>query len=392
MLAGLLVLGGGGWFAYERLIERTDAIATVTTKRIRTHLLAAVDDAYRRDLAQAEQAADWQERERQREAAEAQRAAQLARVDDLAAYFAEIERQGETTSVFKELTRILQEPGGGVTEALAYMETKRPSILERVRARQAAARERNRAELEPLLTSARLYATQGQADAARGLYGEVLELEPNWPSALHNSLWFLIEQGDLAVIRGSLPDAKRDYAEAQARAERLAAADPSNAGWQHDLSVSLIKVGDIKAAQGDLAGALSAYEESNAILERLAAADPSNAGWQRELSVSLNKVGGIKAAQGDLAGALSAYEESKAIRERLAAADPSNAGWQRDLVVSLWQLSAEGLAAPEDARGYLERALEILEALDVAGRLHGDHRGWSALVRQRLQALDTAGN
>ena len=61
-------------------------------------------------------------------------------------------------------------------------------------------------------------------------------------------------------------------------------------------------------------------------------------------------------------------------------------------MVSLWDLSAEGLATPEDARGYLERALEMLEALDAAGRLHGDHRGWSALVRQRLQALDTAGN
>jgi hypothetical protein len=94
-------------------------------------------------------------------------------------------------------------------------------------------------------------------------------------------------------------------------------------------------------------------------------------------------------AQGDLAGALSAYEESKAIAERLAASDPSNAGWQRDLVVSLWKLSADGLAAPRDAREYLKRVLEILDALDAAGRRHGDHSVWSALVRQRLQALDT---
>ena len=197
-------------------------------------LLTAVEDAYRDDLAQAEQASDWQERERRREAAEAQRAAQLARIDDLAASFAAIERQGESTSVFKELTRILQEQG--VTPALAYMETKRPTILKRVRARQAAARERDRAELEPLLASARLYATQGQADAARGLYGEVLELEPDWPSALHESLGFLIEQGDLAVIHGSLPDAKRDYAEAQARAERLLEVEPKNPQWQRDSS------------------------------------------------------------------------------------------------------------------------------------------------------------
>jgi hypothetical protein len=40
------------------------------------------------------------------------------------------------------------------------------------------------------------------------------------------------------------------------------------------------------SAQGDLAGALKAYRESLAVRARLAAADPSNAGWQRDLSVS----------------------------------------------------------------------------------------------------------
>ncbi len=39
-------------------------------------------------------------------------------------------------------------------------------------------------------------------------------------------------------------------------AEKLAAADPGNAGWQRDLSVSLNKIGDVRQAQGDLAGAL----------------------------------------------------------------------------------------------------------------------------------------
>ena len=39
-------------------------------------------------------------------------------------------------------------------------------------------------------------------------------------------------------------------------------------------------------AQGDLSGALAAYRQSLAVSERLAAADPSNAGWQRDLWVS----------------------------------------------------------------------------------------------------------
>ena len=116
--------------------------------------------------------------------------------------------------------------------------------------------------------------------------------------------------------------------------ERLAKADPGNAGWQRDLSVSHDKIGDVQRAQGDLAAALTSYQASLAIAERLAKADPGNAGWQRDLSVSHDKIGDVQRAQGDLAAALTSYQASLAIRERLAKADPGNAGWQRDLSVS----------------------------------------------------------
>ncbi len=44
-------------------------------------------------------------------------------------------------------------------------------------------------------------------------------------------------------------------------------------------------------AQGDLAAALTNYQASLAIRERLAQADPGNAGWQRDLAVSFGRVG-----------------------------------------------------------------------------------------------------
>jgi len=50
-------------------------------------------------------------------------------------------------------------------------------------------------------------------------------------------------------------------------------------------------------------------------------------------------------------------------------------------------LSGEGLAAPEAARGHLQRAVEILEALAAAGKLHGEHREWPERFRRRLQEL-----
>ena len=159
--------------------------------------------------------------------------------------------------------------------------------------------------------------------------------------------------GDVLRAQGDLAGMLKAYREMQTILARLAAADPSNAGWQGDLSVSQGKIGDVLRAQGDLAGALEAHRETQTILALLMAADPSNAGYQRNLSVTHNKVGDVLRAQGDLAGALKAHRESLAVAARLAAADPSNAGWQRDLAsahcfvgIVLWQ------------QGELEQALE----------------------------------
>jgi hypothetical protein len=46
----------------------------------------------------------------------------------------------------------------------------------------------------------------------------------------------------------------------------------------------------VQQAQGDLAAALTSYQADLAIAERLAKADPGNAGWQRDLSASFTKL------------------------------------------------------------------------------------------------------
>ena len=178
--------------------------------------------------------------------------------------------------------------------------------------------------------------------------------------------------------QGNLAAALTSYQASLAIAERLAKADPGNAGWQRDLSVSHNKIGDVQQAQGNLAGgadklpgragdqasvwrkptpatpagsatsrsrttrsatcsvaqgnlaaALTSYRAVAAIAERLAKADPGNAGWQRDLSVSHNKIGDVQLAQGDLAAALTSYQaalddcraagESRPRQRRLAA-------------------------------------------------------------------------
>ena len=91
-------------------------------------------------------------------------------------------------------------------------------------------------------------------------------------------------------------------------------------------SVAYDKIGDVLLAQGKLAEALASYREDLAITSRLAAADPSNASWQRDLSVSYNKVGDALVAQGKLDEALASYREGLAIRARLAKSDPEQCG------------------------------------------------------------------
>ena len=189
------------------------------------------------------------------------------------------------------------------------------------------------------------------------------------------------------MAQGDLPGALQAFTEGKNIADKLAAADPGNAQWQRDLSVSWNKLGDVRRAQGDLPGALQAfteartsrdklaaadpatpsgsatsrsagtssatcaqaqgdlpgalqaYTEGKNITDKLAAADPGNAEWQRDLSVSWDRLGDVRRAQGDLPGALQAYTEARTSPTKLAAADPGNAEWQRDLIVVSWKSS-----------------------------------------------------
>src|SRR5262249_43163060 len=140
----------------------------------------------------------------------------------------------------------------------------------------------------------------------------------------------LNRRGDVLKAQGNLPEALKSFRDGLTIADRLAKADPGNAGWQRDLSVSYNEVGDVQVAQGDLAGALTSYRHSLAIAARLAKADPRNAGWQRS---GLNRRGEVGKAQVNLAEVPKSFPYCLAIAGRLAKADTGNAGWQRGLSV-----------------------------------------------------------
>ena len=354
ILLGLVILSGGGWWAYQSLHTGLQQAAVVNTEKIRAHLRQTTEETHRRELAEAEAATDWKQRQHLRDAAENAHRVRLSRIEELAVSFAEIEGKGTATSVFQEMTRILTEQS--VDEAIAYVSTQRAAIFQTVRARTATVRDRNRADLQPLLRTAGLHQANGQAHEARTLYNDILAIEPDWPEAIHTAFWFLTDQGDLALVRTTLADAKRDFEEAHRMAQRLAAGDPSNTQWQRDLNVSYNKLGDEAVTQGKLPEAAQAYRDSLAIGKTLVAGDPGNTQWQRDLSLSYERLGDVALAQGKLDDAAQAYRDSLGIRNELAASDPRNREWQREL-----SLSYERLGYVARAQGQLAEAAEWFE-------------------------------
>jgi hypothetical protein len=339
ILLGLVLLGGGIWLVKHLIQKDIQQAGVVNTAKIRAHLLHTAEETHRRELAEAETARDWQERQRLREAADQAHTVRLSRIEELAAAFAEIEGRGSATSVFQEMSRILAEQG--VDEAIAYVGAQRAAILQTVQARAAAAREKNRADLQPLLKTAALHQTKGQAGEARALYADVLAAEPDWPEALHAAFRFHVDQGDFARVHNTLAEVRREYEAAQGLAQRLTAADPSNTQWRRDLVVSNAKLGDVARARGQLAEAAQAYSEGLEIMQKLAAADPSNTQWQRDLAVSYSRLANL----------------------------------------------AERRQKAGEAQGYWQQALEVLARIEKRGlHLSPEDREWLEWLRRKIGA------
>jgi hypothetical protein len=66
-------------------------------------------------------------------------------------------------------------------------------------------------------------------------------------------------------------------------------------------------------SQGNLGAALESYKASLAIRERLAEADPTNAGWQRDLAISYGRVGMMDAVSGQSHAALDNFRKGRDI-------------------------------------------------------------------------------
>jgi serine/threonine protein kinase/tetratricopeptide (TPR) repeat protein len=189
-------------------------------------------------------------------------------------------------------------------------------------------------------------------------------LKPEVREAQLNLSFSYERLGDVQLQGGQATEALRSYEKALGIRQKLAAADPSDAGAQRDLSVSYNRLGDVQLQSGQVTDALRSYEKCLEISQKLAAADPTDAQAQRDLSVSYMKLGDVQLQSGQVTDALRSYEKCLEISQKLAA-DPTDAQAQRDLSVlynKLGDVQLQSGQVTEALRSY-EKDLEISEKL-----------------------------
>ena len=98
------------------------------------------------------------------------------------------------------------------------------------------------------------------------------------------------------------------------------------------LSVAYDKVGNVQVAQGDLPGRrMKSYRDGLAIRDRLAKADPGNAGGSAICRCPIAKIGDVLRRMGASAEALSALRQGQAMMVRMTRLSPDNTTWKNDL-------------------------------------------------------------
>ena len=135
-------------------------------------------------------------------------------------------------------------------------------------------------------------------------------------------------------MQGILVAALTSYQASHDICDHLAIADPSNAGWQRDLSLSHIKIGEVKQAQGTLTVALTSYRASLAIADRLAKRTRAMPAGSATCRCRTSRSATCSRPRATSRGADELQAAYKIIFDRLAKADPGNAGWQRDLAAT----------------------------------------------------------
>jgi len=183
-----------------------------------------------------------------------------------------------------------------------------------------------------------------------------------------------VQGGLLQSNLGDTVGARESLGRALAIRERLAKANPKNAGDQAAVAETRLQLSEVLMAEGDAAAAVGQARAAQAILASQAAASPGDRALEARLARGRRYVGLALARSGDRAGALTALEAAASTFEALYAADPANPAYRRELAIT-HQMIVHALGGTRDlgkASASYARAIELQESL-----LRGDPASFS---------------
>jgi tetratricopeptide (TPR) repeat protein len=206
-----------------------------------------------------------------------------------------------------------------------------------------------------------LHSTQ----ASVGAYYEKIGKEERDPETLRRIMVFYGNSGHIyarSTELGDLNRVKEQYEKALEIAQKLVSLDPTNAGWQRDLSVSYDRLGDFYNTTGNRTKAEEQYEKALEIRKKLVSLDPTNAGWQRDLLVSYERFGDLHSENNQSAKALEMYTKCVDIAEAVLGEYPENYVWQQTIAVSYRKVANIYYMETKNftkARAYYQKSLKL---------------------------------
>ena len=192
--------------------------------------------------------------------------------------------------------------------------------------------------------------------------------------------------GDLQSALGVSSRSLVAYQKALAIAERLAAQDPDNAGWQRDLSVGFYQTGAVHEQLQQFAEAASMWRRELAVRSAMAGhnEDPSEA--DEDLASCHNQIGGAVEAMEDFQCAIAAFSEYLRLSMNVLELDPDDTTKRRNVAVG-----QANVARSELALGNLDRAQTLhARAADTFQSLRdledlGSQMDWAASLAMGIE-------
>jgi len=247
-----------------------------------------------------------------------------------------------------------------------------------------------------------IYVVGKQHDKAREVHAAAKKLakrawrsQPKSREYLKAYAVATVQLGTSLDMAGKHQEALVHYNEILGLTRKVLRLNPNDLEALSGLGRTQMKIGNAYAAMKKWKESLAAHTAGRDAMERVMKADPDNSQAKIIGAVEYANMGDVMWRMGDKAKGLGHIRKAIALRESVMKKHPGNTEWMLDLAssyVGSARLIAHGAkvgaAARAEARGLLNKALAILEALDKAGKIPKFFAPILSAARKARAALD----